>query len=341
MVINAKIKILVIDDSRVYRDVMSWGLSLDPELEVVATARDAYDARDKILQFRPDVITCDFEMPKMNGIEFLRQLLPQYPLPAIVVSTFSLDLLDLVNVGATDFVSKPNLNAQKNVDEFFYELRKKIKWAVKGKTSMSRPILSQCQLNGTLAASSDKIIAIGASTGGTEAIFNILKKLTPDCPGIVVVQHIPPVFSQMYAERLNTQTPLACKEAENGDVIERGKVLLAPGGQHMQVKKYGNHFKVEVFSGEKVNGHCPSVDVLFESVAREAGKKAIGIILTGMGADGAQGLLSIRNQGAITIGQDAASSVVYGMPQAAYDLGGVEIQAPLDNISQLILAAAN
>jgi len=341
MVTNEKIKVLLIDDSRVYRDMMAWGLSLDPELEVVATARDAYDARDKILQFRPDVITCDFEMPKMNGLEFLKQLIPQYPLPAIVVSTFSLELLEIVNVGATDFVSKPNLSVQKNVDDFFYELRKKIKWAARGKTPLPRPILSQPQINGKVFVPSDKIIAIGASTGGTEAIFNILKNLTPDCPGIVVVQHIPPVFSQMYAERLNTQTPLACKEAKNGDVIERGKVLLAPGGQHMQVKKFGNQFKVEVFEAEKVNGHCPSVDVLFESVAREVGKKAIGIILTGMGADGAKGLLSIRKQGAITIGQDEASSVVYGMPQAAYDLGGVEIQAPLKNISQLILAAAN
>jgi Chemotaxis response regulator containing a CheY-like receiver domain and a methylesterase domain len=321
--------------------VMSWGLSLDPDIEVVATAQDAYDARDKILQYRPNVITCDFEMPKMNGIEFLRQLIPQYPLPAIVVSSFSLELLEILNVGATDFVSKPNLNVSKNVDDFFYELRKKIKWAVQGKPFVSKQITAQQRLIGKLNVSSDKMIAIGASTGGTEAIFNILKNLTPDCPGIVIVQHIPPVFSKMYAERLNSQTPLECKEAEHGDIVQMGKVLLAPGGEHMRVKKIGEKYKVEVFAGEKVNGHCPSVDVLFESVAKEAGKKAIGIILTGMGSDGAKGLLSIRSSGAVTIGQDEKSSVVYGMPQVAYNMGGVEIQAPLENIPKLIRAAVN
>ncbi|MBC3803221.1 chemotaxis-specific protein-glutamate methyltransferase CheB [Acetobacterium fimetarium] len=341
MITKEKIKVLIIDDSRVYRDVMSWGLSLDPDIEVVATAQDAYDARDKILQYRPNVITCDFEMPKMNGVEFLRQLIPQYPLPAIVVSSFSLELLEILNVGATDFVSKPNLNVSKNVDDFFYELRKKIKWAVQGKPVVSKQITTQQRLIGKLNVSSDRLIAIGASTGGTEAIFNILKNLTPDCPGIVIVQHIPPVFSKMYAERLNLQTPLECKEAEHGDIVETGKVLLAPGGQHMRVKKIGEKYKVEVFTGEKVNGHCPSVDVLFESVAKEAGKKAIGIILTGMGSDGAKGLLSIRSSGAVTIGQDEESSVVYGMPQVAYNIGGVEIQAPLENIPKLIRATVN
>lgn len=341
MITKEKIKVLIIDDSRVYRDVMSWGLSLDPDIEVVATAQDAYDARDKILQYRPNVITCDFEMPKMNGIEFLRQLIPQYPLPAIVVSSFSIELLEILNVGATDFVSKPNLSVSKSVDDFFYELRKKIKWAVPGKTLIPKQAATQQRLIGKLNVSSDRMIAIGASTGGTEAIFNILKNLTPDCPGIVIVQHIPPVFSKMYAERLNSQTSLECKEAEHGDIVETGKVLLAPGGQHMRVRKIGEKYKVEVFAGEKVNGHCPSVDVLFESVAKEAGKKAIGIILTGMGSDGAKGLLSIRSRGAVTIGQDEGSSVVYGMPQVAYNMGGVEIQAPLENIPKLIRAAVN
>lgn len=181
------------------------------------------------------------------------------------------------------------------------------------------------------------IIAIGASTGGTEAIFNIIKELPSIIPGIVIVQHIPPMFSRMFADRLNTSTKLRSFEAQTGDWIENGKVLVAPGDRHMRVIKVGENYKVECFSGEKVNGHCPSVDVLFASVAKEAGNKAIGIILTGMGNDGAQGLLAMRNSGAVTIGQDEKSSAVYGMPKVAYDIGAVQSQVPLDKIASLIM----
>lgn len=176
------------------------------------------------------------------------------------------------------------------------------------------------------------IIAIGASTGGTEAIYNILRLLPPDVPGIVVVQHIPPVFSRMFAERLNNQTPLKVKEAVSGDYVDTGRVLIAPGDQHMRIKKVGKRYQVECFHGDKVNGHCPSVDVLFESVASEAGRNAVGILLTGMGYDGAKGLLTIRRKGGRTIGQDKASSVVYGMPRVAFDIGAVEIQKALEDI---------
>lgn len=182
----------------------------------------------------------------------------------------------------------------------------------------------------------DRIIAIGASTGGTEAIYNVLKCLSNNSPGIVIVQHIPPIFSNLFAERLNNQTELHCKEARSGDYVEKGKVLIAPGGQHMRIRKYGEKYKVEVFKGEKVNGHCPSVDVLFESVAKESGNKAIGIIMTGMGCDGANGLLSMRRRGARTIGQDEKSSVVYGMPKVAFNIGAVEKQADLQNIPIII-----
>lgn len=182
-----------------------------------------------------------------------------------------------------------------------------------------------------------KIIAIGASTGGTEAIFNILKTLHPQIPGIVVAQHIPPIFSKMFADRLNDTTQLRAKEAQNGDFVEQGRVLIAPGGQHMRIKKVGERFRVECFEGEKVNGHCPSIDILFESVAKEVGEGAIGVILTGMGYDGAKGLLAMRRKGARTLGQDEKSSIVYGMPKVAFEIGAVEKQIPLEIIAQTLV----
>ncbi|NLZ83188.1 MAG: chemotaxis protein CheB [Clostridiales bacterium] len=188
-----------------------------------------------------------------------------------------------------------------------------------------------------LGENNNTIIAIGASTGGTEAIYKVLKKLPPEVPGIVIVQHIPPKFSRMFAERMNSSTNLNVKEASNGDYIQQGSVLIAPGDQHMRIRKIGNRYKLECFEGDKINGHCPSVDILFESVAKEAGKDAIGIILTGMGYDGARGLLAMKRKGARTIGQDAKSSVVYGMPKVACDLGAVDKQTSIDNIGSMLL----
>jgi two-component system chemotaxis response regulator CheB len=192
------------------------------------------------------------------------------------------------------------------------------------------------KIEGTKPQGNDKIIAIGASTGGTEAIFGILKKLPADIPGIVIVQHIPPVFSRMFAERLNSSTELEVREAKTGDYIQKGSVLIAPGDRHMMIRKIGDGYKVECFEGDKVNGHCPSVDVLFESVAKEAADHAIGVILTGMGYDGAKGLMSMRRKGARTIGQDEKSCVVYGMPKVAFNIGAVEKQVPLDSIANAI-----
>lgn len=339
MVIKNKIKVLVVDDSMLFREMMSRGLSADPYIEIVATACDPFDARDKILQYEPDVITCDVEMPKMNGIEFIKRLLPQYPLPVIMVSTIDAAVFDAMNAGAIDFVVKPNLRLSANVADFIEDLITKIKIAAQSKVTTPKKIRTEKQIVNKVNVQSNRLIAIGASTGGTEAIYSIIKNLTPHCPGIVIVQHIPPIFSKMFAERLNTQTSLACKEAENGDYLENGKVLIAPGDRHMRVKRIGEKYKVEVFEGEKVNGHCPSVDVLFESVAKEAGDKAMGILLTGMGYDGAKGLLSIHRKGAMTIGQDEESSVVYGMPKVAFNMGAVETQAALENIPQLILSS--
>lgn len=330
------IRVLVVDDSIVFREVLSKGLSADPHIEVVATAKDPFDARDKIIKYEPDVMTCDVEMPKMNGIEFIRRLLPQYPLPVIVVSTVSNAVFDAMNVGAIDFVGKPEVKSLNSVERFIDEMIAKVKVASNAKVSPPKLGFSQGKPAGNADFSANKVIAVGASTGGTEALFNILKYLPKNIPGIVVVQHIPPVFSRMFAERLNATTCLNVKEASSGDAIRAGCVLIAPGDRHLRIKKYGGEFRVECFKGAKVNGHCPSVDILFESVSREAGKNSIGIILTGMGYDGARGLLAMRRRGARTIGQDEKTSVVYGMPKVAFDIGAVESQVPLENIPQLL-----
>jgi two-component system chemotaxis response regulator CheB len=334
--LGKRIRVLVVDDSIVFREVLLRGISTDPDIEVVATAVDPFDARDKIIKFEPDVMTCDVEMPKMNGIEFIKRLMPQYPLPVIVVSAVSSAVFDAMNAGAIDFVTKPDVRSVKNVENFINEMIEKVKIASAAKVLHRNSGDSSQKITGNTNTDLIKIIAIGASTGGTEAIHNVLKYLPKSVPGIVIVQHIPPEFSRMFAERLNTSTALKAKEARTGDYIESGCVLVAPGDRHMIIKRVGDKYRVECFEGDKVNGHCPSVDVLFESVAKEAGNQAIGIILTGMGYDGAKGLLSMRKKGARTIGQDEGSSVVYGMPKVAFNIGAVERQASLEKIPKLI-----
>ncbi len=329
-----KIRVLVVDDSRVSREMIARGISLDPQIEVAAVAGDPFEARDKIIQTRPDVITCDVEMPKMNGIEFIRRLLPQYFVPVIMVSAVSKVVFEAMEAGAVDFVVKPDAQSPKGIESFMRDLVQKIKTASTVKAQQRKP--EKSSVTGDLKHDAGNIIAIGASTGGTEAIYSILSSLPPTMPGIVIVQHIPPVFSKMFAERLDSQTALQVKEAETGDYVDPGKVLIAPGDKHMRIKKIGKRYQVECFQAEKVNGHCPSVDVLFESVAAAAGSHAVGILLTGMGYDGAKGLLAMRIKGARTIGQDEASSVVYGMPKVAYDLGAVETQTSLGNIPQAL-----
>ena len=339
MNIRKKIRVLIVDDSIVFREVLHRGISSDPNIEVVAVAGDPFDARDKIVEFEPDVMTCDVEMPKMNGIEFIQRLIPQYPLPVVVVSTVSESVFDALNAGAVEFATKPNVRSVKSVEAFINELIIKIKIASTAKVSHLKAVSSSRNvISGTKSSTNISIIAIGASTGGTEAIFNILKSLPESAPGIVIVQHIPPVFSRMFAERLDNSTLLQVKEARTGDYVEKGRVLIAPGDEHMRIRKAGNRYKAECFKADRVNWHCPSVDVLFESVSKEAGNRSIGIILTGMGYDGAKGLLSMKRKGARTIGQDEKSSVVYGMPKVAYNIGAVERQAALDDIPRMIFS---
>jgi two-component system, chemotaxis family, protein-glutamate methylesterase/glutaminase len=330
-----KIRVLVVDDSIVFREAIVRGLSTCSDIEVVGRASDAYEARDLLLELEPDVMTCDVEMPKMNGIEFVRRLLPQYPIPVIMVSGVSDAVFDALDAGAVDFVAKPSDKSPNQMQLFINELIDKIKIASNSHVNLED--VTQVQASVDCQFVTGKIIAMGASTGGTEALYNVIRMLPAKIPPIVVVQHIPPVFSRLFAERLDKQTSLHVKEAENGDYLEVGKVLIAPGDKHMRIKRSGDRYKVEVFEGDKVNGHCPSVDVLFDSVAKEAGKNALGVILTGMGYDGAKGILAMRRKGAITLGQDEKTSVVYGMPKAAYEIGGVEKQLPLMAIPQIMI----
>lgn len=330
-----KTRVLIVDDSLLFRETLAREISKDLGIEVIGTAEDPYDARDKILEFKPDVVTLDVEMPKMDGIAFLKKLMPQYPLPVIVVSSVGKNVFEALDAGAVDFVTKPDMNRSGGLNSFINELIVKIKIASTAKVGGFKKNYEAAKIISKQGADiSNTIVAIGASTGGTEAIYNVVKTFPRDMPGILIVQHMPPVFTKLYADRLNNSCILEVKEAENGDIIKPGRVLVAAGDYHMRLAKNSSGYFVKCTKGERVNGHCPSVDVLFDSVAEIAGDKAVGVLLTGMGADGAKGLLHMRNSGAYTIGQDEKTSVVYGMPMVAYNIGGVVKQLPLDKIAQ-------
>jgi two-component system chemotaxis response regulator CheB len=331
-----KIKVLIVEDSMVFSEVLRIGLSSDKSIEVIGVANDPYKARDKIIEFRPDVMTLDVELPRMNGIEFLRRLMPQYPIPVVMVSAITDKVFEALKAGSVDFVSKPT--TKNGVENFINELLVKIKIASVSKVSELKLKESYVFKEKETFNSKINIIAIGASTGGTDALEQVLKAFPREMPGIVIVQHMPPVFTKMYAQRLNNSCLLEVKEAESGDRVLSGRVLLAPGGKHMKIVRYGSSYSVQCFDGEKVNGHCPSVDILFYSVSEIAGNKAIGVILTGMGHDGASGLLNMRKKGARTLGQDEDSCVVYGMPKVAYEIGAVENQGRLKDIPNKIFS---
>lgn len=337
------IRVLVVDDSILFRELLVQNLNKDPAIQVVGTAKDPFEARDAILSLKPDVMTLDIELPRMSGIEFLQKLMPQYPLPVIVISSLSEKVFDAMNAGAVDFVAKPVVANRMQLEEFIRnELLVKIKIASTAKISNIKKVIRQREEQHLKVTDSNLIVAIGASTGGTEAIFEVVKEFGTDIPGIVVVQHMPPGFTAMYAKRLNDQCRIQVKEAETGDRVMPGHMLIAPGGdRHMRLVKVNGVYQVECKAGPKVNGHCPSVEVLFESVAKSAGSNAVGIILTGMGGDGAKGLLAMRQAGARTIGQDESTCVVYGMPKVAYDIGAVEYQEKLPDIAKRTYAILN
>jgi len=338
MITDKRIRVLVVDDSLFMREFIASELSKDSGLLVVGKAADPFEASDRIMELNPDVMTLDIQMPRMNGIEFLRKLMPQYPLPVVVVSSVSSNVFDALNAGAVDFITKTALKTEADKRQFISELVVKIKIASIAKVGQHKHAGVKDQIAKKTAGGrgNNCLIAIGASTGGTEATAQILKELGNDLPGIVIVQHMPPVFTRLYSERLNETCAMAVKEAADRDEIVPGRALIAPGGLHMTVNRRDSGMIVECRPGDKVNGHCPSVDVLFESVAKMKGVNALGIILTGMGSDGAKGLLSMRNAGAETIGQDQKTCVVYGMPAVAMNIGAVQFQMPLGDIPRRI-----
>jgi two-component system chemotaxis response regulator CheB len=340
---NRRIRVLIIDDSALVRRILSELLSADDEIEVVGTAGDAYIARDKIKQFDPDVLTLDVEMPKMDGVTFLRNLMRLRPMPVVMVSSLTEHgaeiTLDALAVGAVDYLPKPKIDVAATLGDYAEELRAKIKAAAKARVRQySGPATSAAGIPGVAPKYSadavlpkvpaprqfrttDRIIAIGASTGGTEAIKDVLIGLPADTPGIVIAQHIPKAFSTPFARRMNACCQLTVYEAEDGQQILPGHVYIAPGDRHLLLVRDGARYVCRLDDGQPVNRHKPSVDVLFRSVAQQAGRNAIGVILTGMGKDGALGLKEMRDAGCPTIAQDEATSVVWGMPHEAVVLG--------------------
>jgi len=340
-----KIRVLVVDDSAIVRKIITEVLSREPDLEVVGTAPDPYVARDKIVHNRPDVITLDVEMPRMDGLTFLKKLMHYHPLPVIIVSSLTPKggalALQALELGAVEVLAKPG--GSFSVGDLGAELVQKIRVAAHvrfspRRTSEDSPPTPPSRLT-PLAVTSEKIIAIGASTGGTEAIKEILIRLPQNTPGTVIVQHMPPKFTTSFAERLNQLCAMEVKEAEDGDSVVTGRVLLAPGNFHMLLKRSGARYYVQVKNGPPVHHQRPSVDVLFNSAALTAGPNAVGVILTGMGADGAEGLLAMKERGAYTIAQDESSCVVFGMPKEAIKRGAVQKVLPLSRIPEEIQRA--
>lgn len=332
-----KIRLLIVDDSIVFRTMLSKQLGAFMEIDVIGTAGDAFEAQKKIEELKPDVITLDVEMPRVNGLDFLKQFLPNYPIPTVVVTSTPTNAFEAISVGAVEFIKKPS---QAETAEFIKELGKKV--LIASNARVRRVSAASMKSATPLAAiasgtSSNKIIAIGASTGGTEALASVLENLPKSTPGIIVVQHMPAGFTKMYAERLNRVCNMEAREAVEGDRVQQGLILVAAGEYHMRLHKDHRGYYISSQRGDKVSGHCPSVDVMFDSVADIAKANAIGVILTGMGADGAKGLLKMKNAGAYTIGQDKETCVVYGMPMVAFNIGAVKKQAPLQAIPGLIM----
>lgn len=324
------------------RNVLVEGLSRFPFIDVVGSAPDPIIAKGEISRLKPDVLTLDVEMPRMDGYTFLKNLMGKNPMPVIMVSALTRSgcelTLNCLEAGAIDFVTKSAIG-DTGVDRMIQDLAEKIKFAAKIKVRLKGVPVEEGPPPLSVSSKADldsSIIAIGASTGGTEALRNILERLPSRCPGMVVVQHMPEKFTQTFAQRLNKVCALEVREARNGDRIFPGQVLIAPGNYHMVLDKDGIGYSVKIHQDHPINSHRPSVDVLFESVARHAGPRSVGVILTGMGRDGAQGLLTMKEKGARTVAQDEQSSVVFGMPKEAIRIGAVEMIVPLHHIPEAI-----
>ena len=338
-----KIKVLIVDDSAIVRKIFSEELSRYPDIEIIGTAPDPFVARDKIVNLQPDVITLDIEMPRMDGLTFLKKLMKYYPVPTIVVSSLTPKggkmTLEAFDIGAVDVIAKPG--GSYSVGDMSSQLADKIRAA--SRVSMSTAarttglVREKPEPMKALTQTSHKVIAIGASTGGTEALKNVLMKLPPNIPGIVIVQHMPANFTTAFADRLNTLCQFHVKEAQDNDTVVPGTCLIAPGNFHMLLRRSGARYYVDVKTGPMVHHQRPAVDVLFKSTAKYAGANAVGVILTGMGADGAEGLKAMKDAGASTIAQDEKSCVVFGMPKEAIKLGAADKVLPLDHIANEII----
>jgi two-component system chemotaxis response regulator CheB len=340
------IKVLVVDDSALIREVLSRTLGKDGDIVVVGTAEDPIEAREKIKRLSPDVVTLDIEMPNMNGLQFLSKLMKLHPLPVVMVSTLTTkgasETLLALELGAVDFVAKPSIDLAGGLEAFGANLREKVRHAaqsdVRGRAMRAEPPRVAVR---TAAAPNGALIAIGASTGGVEAIRAVLAQMPADCPPIVIAQHMPPGFTSRFAARLDELTELRVVEAEDRMPLLPGHAYVAPGDHHLRVEKSSGQLKCRVTQDELTSGHRPSVDVLFESVARQVKALAVGAILTGMGRDGARGLKMMREAGAYTVGQSPSSALVYGMPRVAFEEGAVVEQAPVEAIAAKLAAALN
>jgi len=342
-----------VDDSALIRKLLTKLLAEDPGIEVVGSAADPYAAREKIKALRPDVLTLDIEMPRMDGLAFLRKLMRLRPMPVVMVSSLAEQgadvTLDALELGAVDYVTKPKIDVANTFSDYAQEIRAKVKAAATARIRPYREIrtvpprlAADVILAGTGSSrhfkTTDKIIALGASTGGTEAIRVLLEMMPPDAPGMVISQHIPEAFSQPFAERMDRISAMTIKEAEDGDLILPGHAFIAPGNSHLLVERDGARYRCRLSDGPPVNRHRPSVDVMFRSVAQSVGPNAIGALLTGMGEDGAVGLGEMRATGAFTIAQDEKTSVVWGMPRAAVRLGNADVVLPLDDIARACIS---
>jgi two-component system chemotaxis response regulator CheB len=342
---HPRIKVLVVDDSAVARQLLATLLARDPQIEVVGTAPDPYIAWQKIRTLAPDVLTLDVEMPRMDGLSFLERLMRYHPLPVVMVSSSTesgcATTLRALELGAVDFVTKPATALRERLPELAGEVIDKVRVAAAARLPASRAprpvVLRGTPLVETRGA--PHMIAIGASTGGTEAIREFLTALPPDAPGVVIVQHMPERFTRAFAERLDGLCAVRVREARDGDHVLAGHALIAPGNQHMRLGRDGSTYLVRVSGDPPVNRHRPSVDVLFQSCADAAGAAMVGIIMTGMGDDGARGLLAMRRAGALTLAQDEASCIVFGMPRVAIELGAVDRICPFDRLVETALAA--
>ncbi len=349
----SKIKVLVVDDSAVVRQTLTSILEKEPRIEVVGAASDPFYAVKKIAKYNPDVITLDIEMPRMDGLTFLKKIMTQHPIPCVIISSLTTQgaetSLRAIEYGAVEIITKPIMRTKEFLEETSIKIVDAVKAASLAKISRKKantqiePIPKYTadavipQRSKSMIKTTEKVIAIGASTGGTEAIRELLMALPLDCPGIVIVQHMPEEFTRSFANRLNELCRITVKEASDNDTVLRGQALIAPGNLHTLLRRSGARYYVQVKEGQLVNRHRPSVDVLFRSTAQYAGQNALGVILTGMGNDGAQGLLEMKEQGALTIAQDEKSCIVFGMPHEAIKLNAAEKVLPLNKMAQFII----